>query len=492
MSKYHYSAFPQMLQDAYLRSHKSDKREQGPYINVGIASVATVSTYSLDMATISADSSCCLTDSTKSQVCSVKEKPVAPLSDSDINKIVERKLLSNNFRVLHWSLDNLGEINGFLGLYYTLSVTVKIDDKSKHFKFFAKTPPPTASPQYDFLVRSNTFNKEIAVYSEIVPKMGTGSGPKWLPDYYFGKNNVIIVLEDAGQNGYVNLDKYLPFDDEHCILVAKTISVLHSRSLILDEKLRRSTGQTIFDLYGEYLEEVAFIESDLAAQKYLSSCIKGACTIVDMNEKLKDDEATLIKNWITKWVQRLPELLKTSNKFRNVMCHRDLWPNNIMFKKDSSGKSIGCYLIDFQFLRYSPPAIDFVICFLLSTDRATRRRCNESLINVYCDTMKKELAAEGLDVEDCLPRAQFIESCKDTQGLALAYTVANMQIMLLTRQAVEEYFIGSTDQLEYVVYGDRRSDLVKNQCRVMKSYQPRITEVIEEIREYLAANPDKC
>ena len=68
----------------------------------------------------------------------------------------------------------MGETNGFLGSYYTLSVTVKIDDKSKHFKFFAKTPPPTTSPQYDFLANTDVFNKEIVVYSDIVPRMGVG------------------------------------------------------------------------------------------------------------------------------------------------------------------------------------------------------------------------------------------------------------------------------------------------------------------------------
>lgn len=444
------------------------------------------------MATISADPACRLTESAKPQPRSAKEELTALLLDSDINKIVERKLRSNNFRVLHWSLDSLGETNGFLGSYYTLSVTVKIDDKSKHFKFFAKTPPPTTSPQYDFLANTDVFNKEIVVYSEIVPRMGVGNGSKWLPDYYLGKSNVIIVLEDAKQSGYVTPNKHQPFDEEHCILVAKTLSIFHSRSLILDEKLRRNNGQTILDLYGQYLREVAFVQGEEVVEKYISSCFKGACTIIDMHEGLSRDEATVIKNCVSKWMQKLPEWVQSSEKYRNVMCHRDLWANNFMFKRDSAGKLIDCYLIDFQFLRYSPPASDFVICFYLSTDRATRRRCHDLLRDVYYDTMKEELSAEGLDVEACLPRAQFVESCEDAKVLALTYAVTNLQIMLLTQQAAEEYFVRSTDQLEHVVYGDQRPDLIKSQCRSMKSFQSRITEIVDEIREYLAANPDKC
>ncbi|KOC63998.1 hypothetical protein WH47_01313 [Habropoda laboriosa] len=443
------------------------------------------------MATISADPACCLTDSTKSQVLSANEKSTAALlHDSDVNKIVERKFRSKNFCILHWSLDSFGETNGYLGQYYTLSVTVKIDNKSKHLSFFAKTPPPTSSPQYDFLVRYNTFNKEIIVYSEIVPTIGMGTGIKWIPDYYLSKSNVIMVLEDARQEGYVTPDKYLAFDEEHCVSVVKAISTFHSRSLILDEKLRRSTGQTILDLYGHVLEEVAFVAGDVVVMKYLSSCVKGACTMVDLVEGLKEDEATAMKNWMTTWIPKLPSLLVSSSKYRNVMCHRDIWPNNIMIKRDSAGKPVSCYLVDFQFLRYSPPAIDFVICLLLVTDRATRRTLYDRLVDVYYETMKKELAASSLDVEECLPREQFVASCDDVKGVSLAYSVANMQIMLLTKSAVEQYFIGSTDQLEYVLYGDERCDLVKSQCRSKKLYQTRITDVIEEIREYLANNND--
>ncbi|XP_029046002.1 uncharacterized protein LOC114877505 [Osmia bicornis bicornis] len=445
------------------------------------------------MTTIIADPACRFNDSSsKSSICSVDDKPSVLLLDSDINKIVERKLRSTNFRVLHWSLDSLGETNGFLGQYYTLSVTVKIDDKSRHLKFFAKTPPPTDSPQYDFLVNSNTFNKEIAVYSDIMSKIGMGNGPKWAPDYYLGKSNAIIVLEDAKQEGYVTPDKFLLFDVDHCISVITTLSTFHSRFLIHDEKLRRTTGQTIMDLYGNWLEEVAFVEEELAARKYLCSCIKGACTMVDYAKRFNDEERSLMKDWITKTVRSLPILLQSSKKFRNVVCHRDIWPNNMMFKRDSNGKPIGCYLIDFQFLRHSPPALDFVLCLYLTTDRATRRRHFDRFIDVYCDTMKNELASEGLDMEECLPREQFIECCGEIRNVALAYSIANIQVMLLTKQAVEKYFVNNTELLENVVYGEQRSDLVINECRTLKAYKDRIVDMLEDIKDHLVNKATKC
>lgn len=444
------------------------------------------------MTTISVDPACCLTEPTNAspnKICAVSEKSCAPLDDLDINKIVERKLRSCNFHVLQWSLDSLGETNGFLGSYYTLTVTVRIGDKStRQLKFFAKTPPSNASRQYDFLVRSDTFNKEIVIYSELVPSMGTGSCSKWLPDYYFGKNNTIIVLEDATQEGYVMPDKCLPFDEDHCVLVARALSLLHSRSLILDEKLRRNAGQTIQDRYGQAFKETAFMKNDRVTEKYIASCAIGACTIVDLMKELTSQEAVMIKEWIKSTLPRLPELLDTPNKFRNVTCHRDVWANNMMFKRNAAGRPIGCYLVDFQFLRFHPPAFDFITCFYLTTDRATRRRCYNRLIDVYYDTMRRELSSEGLDVEVCLPRSEFLESCRELNEASLSYCVANLQVMLLNKDAVEEYFIENLEKLDEYIYGDKRSELVKHQCRTARGYQRHITEIIEEIREFLASD----
>lgn len=74
----------------------------------------------------------------------------------------------------------------------------------------------------------------------------------------------------------------------------------------------------------------------------------------------------------------------------------------------------------------------------------------------------------------------------------MAFAVANLQVMLLTKEAVERYFVESTDELEYVLCSDRRSDLVRSQCRSVKTYQTRIVEVIEKFTDHLPDNPSNC
>ncbi|XP_076650633.1 uncharacterized protein LOC143357874 [Halictus rubicundus] len=425
---------------------------------------------------------------------SVVDKPASLLTDHDVDKIVERKLCSNNFRVLRWSLDSLNETNGYLGFYYTLSVTVETGgDKSRELKFFVKTPPPTTSPQYTFLVDTNVFNKELTVYDDLVPRLGIGTGSKWIPDFYLGKNNTIIVFEDGKESGYETPDKLLPFDEEQCVWIVRTLSAFHSRSLILDEKLRRDTGQTIHDLYGHLLVEAGFCDDNPLSQKYLKASIKGSVAMVDLLEGLTDEERRQLEDRISWWSMRLPKLVLPSTKYRNVICHRDIWANNIMFRRDrSAGRINGCYLIDYQFISYSPPAFDFLLSLYLNSDRATRTAHFASLVDLYCDTMTAELASEGLNMEECLSRAEFVQSCKDYTATVLTYSLTNLQIMLLGKEIVEKYFVGSVEQLQYMMYGDRRPEVVLEQCRSIKPYRTRMIEMLEEVKENLPDIPTDC
>ncbi|KAG7190932.1 hypothetical protein KM043_006987 [Ampulex compressa] len=440
------------------------------------------------MATLSAESCCCVAEVVP-QVPQTGQKKVCYLNDRDVEKIAKRKVPGDEFKITSWSLTPVEERKGFLGQYYKLSITVKAEGTSKSFKFFAKTPPPRHSQQYEFLLRYDTFQKEIIAYTEMMPRMGTGAGPKWLVEHYLSKKNLIIVLEDATIDGYATPDKYVPFDAKHCAWVLKTLSKLHSRSLILDEKLRRGAGKTIKDLYGPLLDEVLFVEDDERSMKILSSCIKGSCAVVDLIEGLNDDERLFLKNRIDEWGRALPQLLKPSEKIRNVICHRDIWANNIMFKYDSSGEPVGCYLVDFQFLRYCPPALDFMFFLYLATDRKTREDHFEDLLKLYHDEFAKELALENWNVEDYLPLTAFRKSCIDARPIALSYAVQNLQIQLISSQANDKYFMGPREQLEKILYSDGRTELVTDQFQTVPAYKARLSEVVLEIKHCVQAGP---
>ncbi|XP_024886993.1 uncharacterized protein LOC112464305 [Temnothorax curvispinosus] len=435
------------------------------------------------MAAINVDKTCSVLS-----ISSQNRQETSLLNDCDINKILERKFGSDNSRLVDWKLEPLDRTDGFLGQYYHLRIMARIDGKMQSLQFFAKAPPPDHSSQFEFLQRFDTFNKEITVYTDLMPRMGAGGPPKWMVECYLCKRNLIIVLEDASIDGYATLNKYVPFDKEHCVWLLRTLSRLHSRSLLLDERLRRESGRTISDLYGQLLNEVLFVDEDDKSEKLLTSGVTGLCAAIDLIEEFDDKEKIVVKRRITEWSRKISRLLAPSREHRNVICHRDIWANNIMFRHDLSGNTNGCYIIDWQFLRYCPPAIDFVCCLYLITDRNIRDRHFDFFARIYHDSFAQGLAEEGLDVENYLSWTAFRKSYTEAQDIALVYAALNLQIMLLSSEATTD-FCNSTEKFEQALYGDGRAELVRYQFEKEPAYKSRIFEIIHEIKNRLPEYP---
>lgn len=167
------------------------------------------------MATINVDKTCSVLPMTPQN----HQTETSLLTDRDVNKILERKLGSGNFRLVDWKLEHR-DAKGFLGQYYRLHISARCgvdEDETRSLQFFAKTPLPFDNPMLKFLQRYDMYNKEIAVYTDLMQRLGTGGSPKWIVECYLCKHNVIIVLEDASLDGYATLDKYVLFDEEHCV-----------------------------------------------------------------------------------------------------------------------------------------------------------------------------------------------------------------------------------------------------------------------------------
>ncbi|XP_014471398.1 PREDICTED: uncharacterized protein LOC106742713 [Dinoponera quadriceps] len=413
------------------------------------------------------------------------------LTDHDVREILERKFRDGEFRVIDWRLEPLDLTMGFLGRYYHLRVTVRRvgHDRTEDLRFFAKSPPAADNPVMMYVRRNDAFNKEIAVYIDLIRRMDPVGRLQWTVECYLGKRDVIIVLEDASSNGYVTMDKYVPFDEEHFVWLLRSLARLHSRSVILDERLRRETGRTVIDVYGRLLAEPFFARRDDRVKATLTSCVLGMYAVIELMRELDEHGKTIVRRQIDRWIRRLPRLLEPSRKRRNVVCHRDTWANNLMFRYDAAGKPCGCYLIDFQFFCYCPPAIDFVFCLYMTTDRATRDRNFDAFARIYHDSFAGNLAEEGLDAEECLPWAEFRESCEETRNIGLIYACTNLQIILLSDEAINDYFHDTADKLTDVLIGSGRADMVRRQCLNVPVYRARLTEIVLEIKDRLPEHP---
>ncbi|KAK0098104.1 hypothetical protein PV326_011183 [Microctonus aethiopoides] len=409
------------------------------------------------------------------------------LNDCDIKKIINRRTGKNNSSITSWCLEPIPDGGGFMGSYYQLRITINSHGTPVSFIFFAKTPPPPG-PQRDFSLRHGIFNKEIVMYNEIVPQIGIGSGAKWSPECYYCIPDVIIVMENLIPEGYSTLDKYVPFGYEELACLFDTFARFHSRSLIQDENLRQQ-GKNLYDNWGEILNEglVCDNESSILLQK---AALDGCHALVDLVDELGDEEKKLLKKKITIWSWNLVKALKPSKKYRNIICHRDVWSANFMFKvDDNNGKLIDCRLIDFQFYSYIYPGMDLMLAMYMNSSREIRDNYFNLLIELYYDRLKCCLKIDAnLNIDKILPLNLFLESCEVARPNAMIYALNNLQITLSNKDVSEKYFAKSPELLKHVLYGAGRNEYVCPQFLNIPQYKKRITENIIELYECL---PDK-
>lgn len=421
-------------------------------------------------------------DSVK-MVATGSEKVISILTREEVLKILAKKKNSERFELLDYKFEFIDKMNGYLGLYYTLTVSVKFSEKIEEHKFFIKAQLPSTGIHYKFSIELNAFGREARMYSEIIPAIrGVGKGGSaWAPECYFAREEV-LVLEDLAVQGYAMPNKYVIFDNDHCVLVLETLARFHAGSFILEEKLR-SKNKTVFEVYGDLLSEPLFKEGP-AAKKSHRSTILGINALIDLVDVLEDKEKSELKRRAENWFENIADVLKPSKKYRNIICHRDLWANNFLFKyNEDTGKPEACRLIDLQFICYGIPAIDFMFSLYLTTDRETRRKYQTSFQRIYHDTLSKELGNQGLDFRDHLEWSTFVRSCEDTRDKAIAYALMNLPIMLLGAEVREKLFTQAEFQ-EQTLYNDR-SAMYCEQFFSIEPFRERITEAILEAYELL-------
>lgn len=105
--------------------------------------------------------------------------------------------------------------------------------------------------------------------------------------------------------------------------------------------------------------------------------------------KLFDNHKTLIEDNSQKAVKR------RDDRF-NVLCHGDLWSNNIMFQyNEETGKPETCMLVDFQMCFYSSPMLDLHYFIINSLSRENKITQVDYIIHLYHDNLIKNLKALG-------------------------------------------------------------------------------------------------
>ncbi|OAD55823.1 hypothetical protein WN48_04235 [Eufriesea mexicana] len=409
------------------------------------------------------------------------------LKDEECFEIIRKRLHRDSmedFSLITYEVIPIDEVNGFMGQYFTLKATVASPQsplETKSIKFFTKLPPPATSPQYDFMQQYGSFRKEVALYTTVFPEVLNGLDKRYIPECFLGLEDDVIVLEDMAHNGYEMPNKFKPFDFQHCKILMKTLARFHAKSLVFEELYKKS----LHDEFPHCLQETLWPLKDGRAKAMFDAAVKGIVSLIDLMPDLDEDQRkTFTTKVIDLCVDHANKLLP-SKRHKNVLCHGDLWANNILFKYGADQKPVECCLIDFQLARYNPPAHD-ILCFLqFTTTRQLRDEHSEELFEIYHESMTEALHEAGLDISTVFPWNDFLESIKDLRLMCIMHGVLNIPIMLIESSAASKYFSNEPELLENILYVDRTS-LLCEQMKDVPEYRDRMMDALLELYDHVA------
>ncbi|KAJ8960788.1 hypothetical protein NQ318_020083 [Aromia moschata] len=284
------------------------------------------------------------------------------------------------------------------------------------------------------------------------------------PRCYLAREDKFMVLDNVSDEGFTVCDKHKFLDYDRVLVVLQSLAKLHASSIIYEEKRSSELGEhyRLTDDHEEEFEESFFNDRpDFVNAKGVEASVKGVVKEIDIfgfPHKLPSGKS--FPEMAEKVCYKVYDLVKPSKRFRNVLCHGDLWATNFLLKYNINAQptSGGCKFVDFQCGRYAPPAQDVLSVLYLTTGRGFRGE-----VHVPGDR-------------------DFMESCEEQKLFAIVQAAIYFPLILVGNDLVEAYF--SDAELNEKALFEDRSYLVLAHMNKDESYTTRLKESIQDLKEY--------
>ncbi|XP_069690934.1 uncharacterized protein [Periplaneta americana] len=236
---------------------------------------------------------------------------------------------------------------------------------------------------------ANIFYQETTVFTIVFPAMykllnevPSLSNQPIAAKYFYSHSDETassIVLQDLKQSGFRLVEIKCGLDLKHCLLVMRTIARFHAATLVLYQKDP--------DSFKPFMENAFSKDEDITMENFFRGNITTVAKEVETWPDYKDKFArklhnigdTALKQWIL-------ETKRKDEEF-NVLCHGDLWFNNMMFRySEDTGEVEEVRFVDFQLTHYTSPAVDLQY-FMHTSASAEVLEHSELLIQEYHNTL---------------------------------------------------------------------------------------------------------
>ncbi|XP_017151638.2 uncharacterized protein LOC108161799 [Drosophila miranda] len=367
---------------------------------------------------------------------------------------------------------------GYLGSHFYLQVTVQLHNAEAALKlrFFVKAAPEGNASRMEYLEDFGVFEKEIAVYKNVLPELEMACAQVAPRCYYADKN--LLVFENLADQGYrmgTGRDGLMNYEQLHCCL--KTLAAMHAGSIIQEARTGKRLPQS---------QPLAVVENAYPSNKKpdhlrivnFHKCCSVFKKIIKTMPKYQSKMDYILDNFTDRMLY-IFEAIRTSDKYQNTLLHGDLWANNIMFQYGKYGETpLQCRIVDFQLARYAPPALDVLTVLTIPTTSQFRAAHLDELLAEYYRFMSEFLKRAGLDIARFIPEDSFYQSVEEFRSVGLIESCLFCHMVMLPPSSTQK-LTGSEDGFTEF-FSNRRIEICQEAFDTDELYRTRLTDMIED------------
>ncbi|XP_050682152.1 uncharacterized protein LOC126977408 [Leptidea sinapis] len=399
------------------------------------------------------------------------------LNETEIKKVV-KQWYCEKYDSLEYNIENYSdEIVGHLGEHLSLKINVYCNNTCYKYSLFVKCIPRFDHFKAEYLRETKFFAKEFTLLNSLFTLFKEYEGnKKWRPKPVYLKEEV-FVFEDVTQIGYTMRDPQTALSFEDMVAAVEAAARFHAQSFIFEHKKSKELKRpySIWENYSVYLVEPTFLAWRDAGKHAVIDFLKTFSAYRNNPgfSELLADRISLVFN-------RALDAMKPSNEFRNVVIHRDLWSNNIFFKRLESGK-LHALIVDFQTALYSTPTHDLTSMMYFNTSKEFRTLYSDEVQEYYYSFLQESLACEHLSIGDYIPKEELGRLYEASTLFGIVQAALIVPITHMSFNKIKEYC--DTPEKNHKFNSISRSDCFIEFAKENVEYRNVVIALLDEIVE---------
>ncbi|XP_044734050.1 uncharacterized protein LOC123296584 [Chrysoperla carnea] len=399
------------------------------------------------------------------------------LTNEVCENLIAKKLKTNEFKIINTIIKPLSDApQGFSGTHFFLKFEITTKNELKTVKFFLKF-----KLDLDASIFYRDGNNDIYGREAEFLQLTTQYNVDWAPKLYDYVGERLLVLEDLSERGFtINVERG-KFNLNDCFAGIQSLAKLNAFYFqLIHDKKKLNPNFSILKEYSNFFKEVILqLETNLGKEWCKATIDSFNCILDEMpTSNLK------IKKKINEKFNDLIEYLKPVENQYKVISHGDLWSNNIMFSNENG--SPRCCFIDYQLLRFLPPAHDILTLLHLNTTTEFRRQHDlNQFFDYYYEQFSTELNKIGLDSNVVFPMDVFKASINTSMVPVLLLNCMVKSFLLMDFTRLSTYIAENDEGL----WTKERAKIIKHELDTDEKYKQAIFEefqvLIDEIVKLL-------